>query len=134
MQLARTRQRRMQSEIKSFRRNHVLHAMIAWLLLFWLITAIAPINRQDWLLENLLVFAYVALLASTYRVFAFSNLSYGLFALFMTLHLIGAHYTYTETPFGFWFQAWFDVAESWCWRGAPPATGPSLSTHITMGR
>ena len=26
---------------------------------------------------------------------------------FLSLHLFGAHYTYAETPFGFWLQDWF---------------------------
>ena len=30
-----------------------------------------------------------------------------MFTLFMTLHMIGAHYTYAETPFGFWLQDLF---------------------------
>lgn len=86
--------------------------MIAWLVLFWLAMAIEPWYPYDWLLENLLVVAYAAVLVLTYRRFAFSNLSYGLFTLFMTLHLIGAHYTYSETPFGFWLKDWFDLARN----------------------
>jgi putative membrane protein len=70
----------------------------------WVVTAIRPWYPRDWLLENLLVFAYAALLAITYRRFAFSNLSYGLFTLFLSLHLVGAHYTYAEVPFGFWLR------------------------------
>lgn len=95
--------------IKPFRSNYPLHGMIAWLALFWLITAIDPLYRHDWLLENLLVFTYGLLLAATYRVFPFTNLSYFLFTLFITLHLIGAHYTYAETPFGFWLQDWLQL-------------------------
>jgi len=90
-----------------FGQNRLLHGLVAWLTGFWLLTAIAPFNRFDWLLENLLVFVYVALLAVTYRWFRFSNTSYGLFTLFITLHLIGAHYTYAETPLGFWLQDMF---------------------------
>ena len=66
-----------------------------------------PLYPRDWLLENLLVFFYAALLIVTYRWFRFSNLSYALFTLFISLHLLGAHYTYSETPFGFWLQDWF---------------------------
>ena len=87
-----------------FRDNRVLHALILWLLILWAITAVEPFNRRDWFLENLLVFIYTALLAVTYRRFTFSNLSYALFTLFLSLHLIGAHYTYAETPLGFWLQ------------------------------
>ena len=83
--------------------------MVLWLIALWIVTAIAPLFPRDWLLENLLVFAYAALLVLTYRRFAFSNLSYGLFTLFMSLHLVGAHYTYAEVPFGFWLQDALDL-------------------------
>jgi putative membrane protein len=78
--------------------------MAIWLLLLWLATAIEPFNRRDWLLENLLVFFYAGLLLVTYPHFRFSVLSYLLFTIFMSLHLVGAHYTYSEVPFGFWLQ------------------------------
>lgn len=74
--------------------------------------AIEPNDRSDWLLENLLVFFYGVLLAVTYRRFAFSNLSYGLFGVFLSLHLVGAHYTYSETPFGFWLQEELDLSRN----------------------
>jgi len=78
--------------------------MAAWLLLLWVVTAIDPFDRRDWFLENLLVFFYVGLLLVTYPRFRFSLLSYLLFTVFMSLHLVGAHYTYSEVPFGFWLQ------------------------------
>ncbi len=81
---------------------------MVWLLLLWVITAINPLFPQDWLIENLLVFVYGALLVFTYPLFKFSNFSYVLFSLFLSLHLIGAHYTYSETPLGFWLQSMFD--------------------------
>jgi len=87
-----------------FRDNRFLQLLLIWLAGLWIVTAIEPFDRRDWLLENLLVFIYGALLLLTYRRFAFSNLSYGLFGVFLSLHLIGAHYTYAETPFGFWLQ------------------------------
>lgn len=93
----------------SLRDNHLLHVLILWLVILWTITAVEPFDRRDWLLENLLVFLYVALLGATYRRFTFSNVSYALFTLFLSLHLIGAHYTYAETPFGFWLQETFDL-------------------------
>lgn len=72
--------------------------------LLWTWLAIAPVDRRDWLLENLLALALVAVLALTYRRFAFSATSYCLIALFLMLHAIGAHYTYAEVPFGFWLK------------------------------
>lgn len=94
--------------IKSFRTNRRLQALVLWLVAVWIITAIDPVYPRDWLLENLLVFFYCALLLVTYRWFKFSDLSYVLFTVFITLHLVGAHYTYSETPFGFWLQELFD--------------------------
>ncbi|MDP2005459.1 MAG: DUF2238 domain-containing protein [Rubrivivax sp.] len=87
-----------------FRRNRTLQGMVLWLVLLWAVTAIRPLYPRDWLLENLLVFACAALLVFSYRRFAFSNLSYGLFTVFLSLHLVGAHYTYAEVPFGFWLS------------------------------
>jgi len=92
-----------------FRRNRPLQGMLAWLILLWIITAIEPLYPRDWLLENLLVFIYGFLLVVSYRRFAFSNLSYGLFTVFLSLHLVGAHYTYAETPPGFWLQDLLDL-------------------------
>ena len=78
--------------------------MIAGYAALWVALAIAPLYRSDWLLENLLVFAFVGLLAASFRRFQFSNFSYFLFAVFLTLHAYGAHYTYSETVFGFWLR------------------------------
>ncbi len=93
-----------QVSLKLFSSNRVLQCLLLWLAVLWIVTAINPLYPQDWLLENLLVFTYGILLIFTYRHFAFSNLSYALFTLFLSLHLVGAHYTYSETPMGFWMQ------------------------------
>ena len=95
-----------------FAENHVLQGFLIWLLGLWILAAIAPFDRFDWLLENVLVFVYGALLVVTYRRFAFSNLSYGLFTVFLSLHLVGAHYTYSETPLGFWLQDWLGLSRN----------------------
>lgn len=92
--------------ITPFKSNRVLQGLILWLILLWIVTAIKPLYPRDWLLENLLVFIWSALLVFTYRRFQFSNLSYGLLIVFLSLHLAGAHYTYSETPLGFWLQDW----------------------------
>jgi putative membrane protein len=93
--------------IVPFRCNRLLQAILLWLVLLWIVTAIDPLYPRDWLLENLLVFIFAALLVFSYRRFKFTNLSYFLFTLFLSMHLLGAHYTYAETPFGFWMQDWF---------------------------
>ncbi len=91
----------------SLRNNRILLGLVLWLIVLWIVTAINPLYPRDWLLENLLVFIFSGLLIFTYRHFQFSNMSYFLFSLFLSLHLSGAHYTYAETPAGFWMQQWF---------------------------
>jgi len=78
-------------------------------LLLWIVLAISPVDRQDWLLENILTMVSVTLLIVTYRRFQFSDLSYVLIILFMILHAIGAHYTYSKVPLGFWLQEVMDL-------------------------
>ena len=71
---------------------------------FWIWLAIDPLNRRDWLLENLLVLTLIPLLLLTYRRFEFSLTSYCLIGLFLVLHAFGAHYTYADVPLGFWLK------------------------------
>lgn len=66
--------------------------------------AIAPVDRHDWLTENVLFLVFMLVVVFTYHIFTFSNLSYFLIFLFLILHQIGAHYTYSQVPAGFWMQ------------------------------
>ena len=93
--------------MKPFGSNKPLQGMLLWLVILWVVTAIEPLFPRDWLLENLLVFGWGAVLLASYRRFQFSNFSYFLFTVFLSFHLVGAHYTYSETPLGFWMQDLF---------------------------
>jgi putative membrane protein len=84
--------------------NRPLLLLIGWYVTFWAVMAISPLDRSDWLLENLLVFVGVAFLAGTYHRIQLSNLAYLLITIFMTLHAIGAHYTYEQVPLGYWLK------------------------------
>jgi putative membrane protein len=87
-----------------FTKNRFLQIALACYAIFWIALAIHPLDRSDWLLENLLVFATAIVLIATYRKFQLSNLSYALIFLFLALHAIGAHYTYAKVPIGFWLR------------------------------
>ena len=77
--------------------------------LLWLVLAINPVDRFDWLVENLLVAATIGFFVLTHRWLRLSEASYFLIATFLALHAIGAHYTYSETPAGFWLQRALDL-------------------------
>lgn len=79
----------------------LLGLFTAW----WAVLAIAPHFRQDWLLENLLVFGAVPLLVLTYRNLRFSDAAYTCLFLFFALHELGAHYTYSLVPYDAWGRA-----------------------------
>jgi putative membrane protein len=74
------------------------------LLILWIALAIHPLHRADWLLENALVFLGVPLLAWYGPGLRFSNATYACLFVFFALHLIGAHYTYSEVPYDRWFH------------------------------
>ena len=71
---------------------------------WWVALAIHPLQRKDWILENVLALAAVVLLAVFYRRLMFSRVSYTLIFVFMCVHQVGAHYTYSEVPYDAWFQ------------------------------
>lgn len=94
------------------KRINLLLGLSAWYGLLWIVLAIAPRDRQDWFLENLLALSAVATLVATYRRFQFSTPSYVLITAFLSLHAVGAHYTYAEVPFGFGLQQAFGLSRN----------------------
>ena len=71
----------------------------------WIALALEPRHRDDWMLENILVAVLVVAMAASYRKFVLSRVSYTLVFLFLCLHEVGAHYTYSEVPYDAWVQA-----------------------------
>jgi putative membrane protein len=57
------------------------------------------------MLENVLVALLVVAIAATHRKFLLSRVSYTLVFLFLCLHEVGAHYTYSEVPYDAWIRA-----------------------------
>jgi putative membrane protein len=87
--------------------NRYLLVLAALFAMVWLALAIAPYDRHDWLLENVLVFVFVAAFALTYRTFPLSRISLTLIFIFLCLHEVGAHYTYAEVPYNAWTRKIF---------------------------
>ena len=79
---------------------------------FWLALAIAPVDRETWVLENALTVVFVAGLLATHRRFLLSRLSYALVFAFLGLHAVGSHYTYSLVPYDAWSEALFGTSVS----------------------
>ncbi|KGD88223.1 membrane protein [Achromobacter sp. RTa] len=86
-------------------RRRYLYTLGALFAAIWVALAIAPHDRADWALENALVLAFGAALLFTRRWFVFSRTSYTLIFLYLCLHAIGAHYTYSLVPYDDWWRA-----------------------------
>lgn len=71
----------------------------------WIALAVKPWFRADWLLENLLLIPTAFVLFWGYRHRLFSRLSFTLMFVFLCLHEIGAHHTYSKVPYDAWWQA-----------------------------
>lgn len=76
--------------------------LIIYLLVFtfqFIILAIHPYDRQDWLMENLLVFIFIILVIRYQKEYSLSNRSWTLIFIFMVLHETGAHFNYSNVPY-----------------------------------
>lgn len=62
-------------------------------------SGISPANRAVWYAEAIPILAVVGALVATYRRFQFSLIAYILMSFWITMHMIGAHYTFAEVPF-----------------------------------
>lgn len=76
----------------------------------------APWYRADWLLENVLVFALVPWMLVTYKRLPLSKISYTAVFVFLCLHEVGSHYTYSEVPYDKWSE-WIFGREWNAWMG-----------------
>lgn len=77
------------------------HVLLSVYFLIWLFLSIDPWYREDWLLENLLVFIALPIIIWVNKQIIFSHTSLWMLFVFFILHAIGAHYTYSEMP---WFS------------------------------
>jgi putative membrane protein len=84
-------------------RKTYLRTLLVIYAVWWIALAIAPLDRADWITENVLVVFGAALLGFTFRSFPLSRISYTCIFVFMMFHSLGAHYTYAKVPYQEWF-------------------------------
>lgn len=70
----------------------------------WVLAAINPVDRNTWIVENILVVLFAIVLVLLAQYFKLSDISYTFITIFLIMHLIGAHWTYAKVPFGFFLQ------------------------------
>ncbi|MBY0511284.1 MAG: DUF2238 domain-containing protein [Rhodospirillaceae bacterium] len=90
--------------LKSFSENRFVQVSLGLYVAVWIWAAISPVERSDWLLENLLVLAGMIFAVWAFRARVLSDVSVMLVIIFLVFHTIGSHYTYSLVPFGEWLK------------------------------
>jgi putative membrane protein len=76
------------------------------------VAGIHPDKVFDYFLENATAFAFLIVLALTYRILPLSQLSYLLIFVYLSMHEWGAHYKYSDVPLGEWMKPWLHTARN----------------------
>lgn len=95
-----------------YRDKLLLIGLVLWYVALSIWMAQDPADPQFWLLANILPTGFVLLLIVTHRRFPLSHVSYALLTIFLTLHVIGAHYTYAQVPVGQWMDQVFHLGRN----------------------
>ena len=88
--------------MKTLDQDKLVKTLFIIFLIELIISATNPLHPEDWLLENALVFIFIGLMIWLRRHVKFSNASYIMMFIFLSLHELGAHYTYSEVPYNQW--------------------------------
>jgi putative membrane protein len=62
------------------------------------VSAIRPWDFENWLLENTLTAVFVAVLVLSRKRLPLSDVSYTLIFVYLCLHVVGSHYSYSRVP------------------------------------
>ena len=96
----------------SRRRGGIIAGLVVACGAAWILAAINPVDRQAWLLENLLLVLFAIILFLARERLLFSISSYAFVSLFILIHIIGAHYTYSQMPLGLWARDAFHLTRN----------------------
>lgn len=85
---------------------YILFALLAVEAVF---VAIHPLDRKDWLLENILVVLAVPFILLSLKKTRMSRSAYLMIFLFLYMHELGSHYTYALVPYKSWVADLLDI-------------------------
>lgn len=92
------------------RREFIVLVVVVGAAMVW--SGIAPKDRLTWWLEVAPVLLVVPVLIATRHRFPFTALAYRLLCLHALVLIVGAHYTYSEVPAGYWVKEWLDLSRN----------------------
>jgi putative membrane protein len=92
-----------------FASNRLLQVITVSFAAIWISTLTGTTDLNNWMLENTLTILFLIFLVTTFRTYQFSDLSYLLIFVYLSLHVYGSKYTYAENPIGYWIKDLFDA-------------------------
>ena len=92
-----------------FASNRLLQVITVAFAAIWISTLTGTTDLNNWMLENTLTILFLIFLVVTFRTYQFSDLSYLLIFVYLSLHVYGSKYTYAENPIGYWIKDLFDA-------------------------
>jgi putative membrane protein len=82
----------------------MLHVLCTLFLLVAFSTLLRSPDRFNWMLENLMVLAWIGMFSFCYHRLTLSGLSYLLLFAYLCVHEFGAQYSYAKVPLGEWMK------------------------------
>ena len=82
-------------------KQYLPQILLAFYTVLFIAVSVNPFNRAVWVAEVIPVLIPIVILIFTFKKFRFSNISYFLMWFFLSIHTIGAHYTFELVPFDF---------------------------------
>ena len=80
-------------------KNYFPHCLAVTYVIFFIVLGISPVSRDVWIAEIIPVVIIFMAFVLTFKQFRFSNVAYGLVAIWMFWHTVGGHYTFANVPF-----------------------------------
>jgi len=74
--------------------------LLGWYVLLWGVMAVSPTDWQNWVLASVIPAILVMGLVAGRQALPMTCASYVMVGAFLTLHTVGAHYTYARMPLG----------------------------------
>jgi putative membrane protein len=89
-----------------------LTLLLAIYVVGFIVMAIRPFDRMDWMLENSIPVAGLIILVATYPRFKFTRLAYFMMFFYLFVQSYGGHYTYALAPPFNWLRDEFHLSRN----------------------
>ena len=87
--------------------------VVVFFILIWIALAINPVDRDIWMLENLIVVTIFPVVLWLDKKYNFTNFTFFCMTTFVVLHLFGAYLTYEKMAYFTWLSDLFGLKRNY---------------------